>query len=294
MYDDKNEFPNYVTYPYKGKRLIGYDIELAYHIASRLGVELEIRRDIKNFTELCRSVSRGEADVVISKLTIDMDRGQYVRFTDPYVSLRIGLLINRLQEVQMQAELKAQAKSDAKPDNILELLNRPEARIAVQKGTTWVAKGKDLFPKAQLVEYPDMQKAVDAVETGEAVAFLNDEWNIAANLKMNPKLTVRVRLAFVPGTKSGLAMAVSPDSPNLQEFLNLMIQEDGMVTTTDALLKKYFADGSASAVAGKLALAALGTADAGVPMAQVFVLLAVVLALTFIWLLVAYRTTSTE
>lgn len=229
MFDDKNKFPDYTSYNHEGKRLIGHDIQIAQKIAERLGVDLEIRRHIKSFTELARSTSRGEADITISKLTITMGRGQYVRFTEPYVNLRIGLLINRLEEV----------KTGRKGDDPILLVNHPDAKLAVQKGTSWVLFGKDLFPKAKLIEYPSMNAALDAVRKGETLAFLNDEWNIASKLKIKPELTVRVRLAFIPGIKSGIAMAVSPDSSNLLSFLNLMVQRDRLSTTTDELLENY-------------------------------------------------------
>lgn len=278
MFDNDNVFPDYPAYWYEGQRLIGYDIEIAKEIAERLGVELELRREIDNFTELCRSVARNEADIAISKLTITMDRAQYARFSTPYVNLRIGVLINRLREVQAK-----------RSGGIMDLLNHPSALIAVQKGTSWVPFGKDLFPHAQLIEYPNMNEALDAVTEGDALAFLNDEWNIASKLKTKPELTLHVRLAFVPDIRSGLAMAVSPNSPNLLAFLNLMIERDNLATTPADLLTRYFPEGSVDAVASTMALARMSTRQNQASLTLLVGLGGVTLLLIVFWLLMALR-----
>jgi len=277
MFDDAMHFPDYLSYQSKdGRRLIGHDIEIAYHIANRLGVDLEIRRTEKSFTNLARVVGRNDADIAISKLTITMDRAQYSRFTDPYVTLRVGVLINRLAEVKT-----GRAKEMDK------LLNHPEAAIAVQQGTSWVAFGQDLFPQAKLMLFPSMRAALQAVEKGEALAFLNDEWNIAAWLNQNPDTAVRVRLGFIPDIKSGLAMAVSPDSPNLLGLLNLMIERDGLQTTPAKLLDKYFTKGSATQVANTMMLAAAEQEVKVTPIETLISIGLIVVVLMGIWIWMA-------
>ena len=281
MFDNENKYPTYPSYDYQGQRLIGFDIEIAKKIADRLGVDLELRRTEKSFTNLCKIVGRDEADLAISKITITMDRGQYVNFTKPYVILRIGLLLNRVLEV------KANRKND-----IFHLLNNPLAKIAVQKGTSWVPFGRDLFPKAQLIEYPSMDKALNAVESGKTLAFLNDEWNIASKLKQRPELTLRVRLEFVPDIKSGISIAVSPNSPNLFQFLNLMIERDQMSTTPNALLETYFSAGSAQEVANAMARAEKIIKPAQTPMSAIVIIAAIVFALIVFWFFIALRRSS--
>ncbi len=273
MYDEKNDFPDYISYNDNGRRLIGYDVEIAHKIAQRLGVDLEIQRHIKSFNELCRATAKDEADIAISKVTITMTRGQYVNFSDPYVVLRIALLINRMEEM----------KTGRKGDNIFQLINSSDVKIAVQRGTSWVPFGKDLFPNAQLVECPNMDAALSAVEKGETLAFLNDEWNIASKLKIRPDLTVRVRLAFVPGVKSGIAMAVSPKNRNLLSFLNLMVERDRLKTTPDELLSRYFAKGSAEAVANAMAAAERVEKEIKTPIVPFTTILIIFIILLGIW-----------
>jgi polar amino acid transport system substrate-binding protein len=246
MYDHANEFPDYPGYSDNQGRLVGYDIEIAGKIAERLGVDLEIQRKEKSFTNLCTAVSHDEADLAISKLTVTMERAQYVSFSKPYAIFRLGLLINRLKEETLPAHRKK---------DIFTLLNHKDAKIAVQKGTSWIAFGQDLFPKGKLVEYPSMETAFDAAIKGEALACLNDEWNIASELRSKPEIAVRTRLAFVPDFITAVAIAVSPGSPHLLSYVNTVIERDGMQTTPDALLKKYFSEGSALQIASAIVLA---------------------------------------
>lgn len=235
MYDEKNEFPDNKTFMVGEKRLIGYDIELAYHIAERLGVEVEISKAAKSFTNACQMVAKGEADIAISKMTITPARGQYVRFTRPYVTLKLGVLINRLLEVKAQ-----------RGQNPLDICNHKDAIIAVEKGSAWEHYVPDLFPEAQILLCKNMMAAVDAVKKGDALATLNDEWNIGTVLRKNPSMSLRVRLSFIPDMHTNLAMAVNPSSPNLLAYLDLLIEKDRLVTTPDILMDRFFPKGTVS------------------------------------------------
>lgn len=261
----------------QGRHVIGHDIVIAQRIAERLGVDLEIRRNEKSFTDVCKTVARGEADIGLSKLTITMDRGQYVNFTEPYMRLKIGVLINRLREVESR-----------RSGSLREILNHPETTIAIQSGTSWVAYGRDLFPQAELLEYPTMRDALNAVISGDAMAFLNDEWNISVLLNDSPEVTLRARLAFLPGQQSGIAMAVNPHQPNLLAFLNLMVESDHLRTDSPALLRNYFSANSAQKIANTLLMAEKGQQEALSTNLALALLFGIFFLLLLIWIRLAF------
>ena len=236
------ETADLVVYPdWEGIDLTGYDIEVATHIADRLGVELEILRFADSFNEVCELVADGDADIGISKLTVTMARAQYVAFSEPYVKLRLGVVINRLREVSQKVE-----------GGVYALINRPGAKLGVQKGTSWVSYGRDLFPEAELVEYPDLPSTIKAVVEGEVLATLNDEWNIILAMIEDPERSLRTRVAYIPDVETQLAIAVAPGATHLLSFINRMIQVDGMRTTPATLIDRYFEKGSASRAASAL------------------------------------------
>lgn len=231
-----------------GRRVTGYDIELAQRIASRLGVELELRRSAPTFDGVCRGVARGEADLGISKLTITFERGQYVRFTEPYIQLRLGLLINRLVEANGGGEGSGIA-----------ICQRPGTVIAVEKGTAWVEYARDAFPQAQITEHANLDAVCQAVKQGQAMALLTDEWNLGTLLRQNPELPVWLRLAWVPGRRMGTAIAVSPKDQHLLAFLNLLIESDSLRRTPEALLNRYFPRERTEHVSATMELASRGS-----------------------------------
>lgn len=278
MYDDEMNFPDFPSYDDGKGRVIGYDIETAYKIADRLGVELELRRTAPNFTQACKMVARGEGDIVLSKLVNTLDRAQYVNFATPYVVVRLGVLINRLEETRLGAE-----------ENPVKLCNRPDAKVAIQTGTAFIPFAKEYFPEAQLVEYPDLDATIKAVEKGEALAMLNDEWNIGSALRMNPEIGVRVRLAFIPEVKIGLGPAISPEKPNLLNFVNLMMERDQISTTSTFLLDRYFAKGTAAQVSSSMALLAESSTTSSVDNLALVMIIVIGGGLLGVWFLMAFR-----
>jgi ABC-type amino acid transport substrate-binding protein len=126
-FDDVGEYPNEPFYIFQGRRLIGCDIVLAVRIAQGLGVELELDRSSKDFNMVCQLVASGRADIGISKLSVTLDRAQYLRFTSPYAVLRTGILIDRLSVSKSKIET-----------NVLALCNHPGARIGVLRASSYV------------------------------------------------------------------------------------------------------------------------------------------------------------
>jgi ABC-type amino acid transport substrate-binding protein len=234
-----------------GREVVGHDIEIALRIASRLGVELELRRDQPSFSSIHKSVNRGEIDLGISKLTVTPERSLYVNFSDPYLTLRVGVLINRLREIE----------SGRDGEGPYAILNREGATIAVQAGTSWIQFGHDLFPNATLVEFATMDDALAALLSGEALGFLNDEWNILVALNQRPEIALRAQLVILPDVRSSIAVAVPSHASHLLHFVNQILAVDHLQTTTDHLLERYFDQGAARQIANARARAVGGAAE---------------------------------
>ncbi len=66
----------------RGKLYTGIDIEIAYLLSQRLGLELVIK-DVP-FNEILTDVSNGQADIAMAGISISDERAQLVDFTDCY------------------------------------------------------------------------------------------------------------------------------------------------------------------------------------------------------------------
>ncbi|MGM0423870.1 MAG: substrate-binding periplasmic protein [Thermodesulfobacteriota bacterium] len=207
----------------------GLDVKLARDIASRLGVDVEFNREAESFDEIINIVARKEADMGISWLSQTLERAEKVRFTEPYIVLRQGLLINRLQLAKLPQK-----------DSVLQTLNHAQARIGVRSGTSYVDYAQNVFPQAQIQEYPDWAPyIVDAVFNGELVAGYHDEIEIKKYVVQRPEASIQASTAIIQDLTDPIAMAVPWDSPALLNWLNIYIQNHAGDWDADKLLQEY-------------------------------------------------------
>jgi proton glutamate symport protein len=213
----------------KPHRMVGLDIELARKLADELGVDLAIDRSPPDFDAACRAVASGQADLAISKLSITTKRAQYVHFTRPYITLRKGVLINRLEETRVR-----------RGPEVLHLCDHPSAKVGVVGPGSFVDFAKRLFPSAQLVVFSSSEELVQAVRKGDILAAFYEEFEFARMERLFPDTPIYARLAFLKGEEDQIAIAVSPSSPTLLRFLNLYMETRNVHITVPALMERFF------------------------------------------------------
>lgn len=208
--------------------LAGSDVDLARGIAQELGVELMFNRSASTFDGVVDLVAEGEADIGISKLSITLPRAQRVRFTQPYIELGQGLLINRV----------ALASAGLSHDrDVVEALNRPGRRLGAVQGTSYVGFGHSLFPEADLIEYRDKQAMFAAVLAGDVIAVLYDENEIKQYIFERPDRLIEVKVQMLPKRTDPIAIAVA--DPQLQYWLDTYLELKGVRLTVNELLTRY-------------------------------------------------------
>ncbi len=293
FYASDNRFPA-VGYVYKckndGLRLVGFDIDLAHEIATALGVDLEIVRQ-PTFNDACYAVASGRCDIALTKLSVTPDRSLYVRYTKPYISLRQGVLINRVQESRLQYRVEEQRSKRttlaAREDEYLDLLalcDHPGARLGVIKGASYVDFTRERFCRATLVEFPNQEELFEAVRRGKVLAVLYEEFEIKRIMNTIPDMSIRCRAQFVPGREDHIAIAVSPESPTLVNYLNLLFAREDISPTVDDILSRYFPRGELEASAQ------VHAAANGAP--TLYTGLGALLALLAMWIHLARRKSS--
>ena len=210
-------------------RFYGLDVRLARDIAERLGVGLRFNRQAQSFDAIIDILARHEADIGISWLSRTMDRAVKVRFTQPYIVLRQGLLINRLRLARLPHK-----------DRPLQALDHPRAHIGVKKGTSYVDYAQKFFPQAKIQEFPDWDPyIVDAVAEGEVTAGYHDEIEIKKYIMNRPEASIRSSTAIIKDLTDPIAMAVPWDSHTLLDWLNTYIDNQVRDWDADALLREY-------------------------------------------------------
>lgn len=208
--------------------LDGSDVDVARSIAEQLGVPVEFNRSAKTFDQVVQTVYRLDADLAISKLSRTLNRAKSVRFSQPYVTMRQGLLVNRLQLVQQ-----------ANGRSVTEVIRNLEGKIGVIQGSSYVGFTQKRFPKAQVVEFSSWSAAVDAVMRGEVLAAYRDELEVKKVVFSKPDAALQLQTIALTDTEDSIAIALPWDSLHLLAFVNQTLDMMHINDTADSLLQAY-------------------------------------------------------
>ncbi|MEM9220581.1 MAG: transporter substrate-binding domain-containing protein [Cyanobacteria bacterium P01_F01_bin.150] len=208
--------------------LQGLDIKIAQGLADTLGVDLEFNRTPKTFNEVVDQVYQLNADLAISKLSRTLPRAMRVKFSRPYVTMRQGLLVNRLQLAEQ-----------TEGNRVIDAIRNFSGKVGVISGSSYVGFLKQKFPAASIEEYPAWDDIVDAVIKGEIQAAYRDELEVKEVVLRNPDASLRLQTVALTDTKDQIAMALPWDSSHLQALVNQYLDTFDLDYTADLVLEEY-------------------------------------------------------
>lgn len=212
----------------KQGNLTGLDIKIAQDLATALGVSLKIDRTAKTFNDVVDIVDSGQADLGVSKLSQTLARAKMVSFSRPYLTLRHGLLINRLQ--------LAKALKDKDTVNFLKNF---EGKIGVIKGSSYVGFTKEKFPQAQIVEFTTWEDVIEAAINGDVLAAYRDELEVKKILLNQPNIALNFKTVALSDSYDPIAIALPWSSGHLLQFVNLYLDLNKINYTVDSLIDEY-------------------------------------------------------
>jgi polar amino acid transport system substrate-binding protein len=212
--------------------VIGYDIDMAKALAASMGVKLEIK--IIPFDDLIPALEKGKVDVVLSNMTMTVDRNMRVAFAGPYF-VSGKCLITKEQEMA-----KAGKADDLKASDIT---------MAVIKDTTSEAFAKKLLPQLKRIAVADADEGTDMVAKGKAKAMLTDFPICLSIMKRYPDSGFQSVVSLLTYEPIGIALpANDPLFANLAKNFILRVENIGV---TDALMIKWFGNAKLTAIAEK-------------------------------------------
>lgn len=200
------------TYPFfsgQGDNLVGIDVQLVKGLAKELGVAVKFDRTPKTFDGVVDLVSIGGADIGISKLANTLDRSQRVLFSQPYMNIDHGLLINRLEFAKIAGDQSLPAA-----------VRNFSGSLAVLKASAWEEFARHNFPKAKIVPFATWEEAQEATRRGDVVAAYRDEYEVRSMIKADPTLTLTLRTVTFADMQSHLSIAVNFKDRALHAYIN--------------------------------------------------------------------------
>lgn len=206
-------------------RLFGFDVELAFDIGRKLGVDVVFNREAKTSEDVIFKVANRKADIGISNLIRTQRRAIKVNFTNPYVTLYHALLINRLKTAYTEADLK--------------WLNSSNVALGVVTGTAFVEFAQRDYPNVQIVQYPKWDQAADDVAKGKIHAALFDDSAVLKWVKDHPEEILYVKTKILKEKEDPLAIVVHWKDTHLLSWLNLYLHTIVLDGTLDKLKSVY-------------------------------------------------------
>ena len=194
--------------------LIGFDVDLAKHIAESLGVTLEVVE--MPFANLIPALQDQNVDMTIAAMYITVDRKKLVDFSQPYLDTGLVMVAHPAQQMQIKT-----------------VQDLAGLRVGVKIGATGAKKAQELVMQGINLEIVEYKNTIDSfldLEVGRVDVVFNDYLNTLAYIK-NTRTEIKI-ITNQAGdvnllSQAGLGIAVQNNSPELLGLINTSL--DGMM-----------------------------------------------------------------
>ena len=196
-----------------GSGFEGIDVEIAFEIADRLGLELQI--DDKDFDSALLSVQQGSADIVMAGVSVTEDRLAVMNFSDSYAT---GIQVIIVPE-----------GSDITVDTLGDHL------IGTQRATTGNIYCTDDYGEEHVVAYDNGITAVQALMNGQVDCVVIDSAPAAELVAANTGLTILPTEYVV----EDYAIGVAKENVALLDAINEVLAQMQADGTMQSIIDSY-------------------------------------------------------
>lgn len=202
--------------------LTGIDVELAQNIANSLGVTLTVDRSYDTHDKLTDSLINGSADLVISTYSLTTDRMGYIKISDPYLTTRLGVMVNKQALVRNEIE-----------KNPIDYMKSNPVKIAAIRNSSHANNVLEMFPNSELVEMNTYDEMCQAVRSGEVFGYLCGEAKFLLDYTLDPELSLYTQVFVFSDALEKYCIGVSPNNPDLLQFVNAYLNSSKSITMQD-------------------------------------------------------------
>lgn len=185
------------------RNLVGYDIAFAYELAYDLGCKLELIP--LTYDNVISDIEEKKYDIAMSALTMNEKRLRNLSFTKSYLDSRLILVT----EEKMRKRFSSVEK----------IINNPDLKIAVLKGSSYEQIVYEFFPTDQIIYLDHFE---DFPSKGKLVALLWEEQQALAWILKHHNYRI-----VIPTPAIGidtLGYAINADSPKFLNYLNQWLE----------------------------------------------------------------------
>lgn len=203
----------------KEGKLQGTEMELINEICKALEVKPQLIRKTASFDGLVDLVAGDEADICISWLSITVKRSEKVFFSQPYMRLKAGVLVN------FQAAIKSGWKEAR--ETFFEFLQRTKGEntsILTESGSWHSHYIAESFPMAQIICEEKWEEKIPDLFSGNLTCILFDGFILQGIIRKHPELHVKVKYENNPEYEDLIGIAVNPKLAQLIPWLNSFLE----------------------------------------------------------------------
>lgn len=197
----------------------GFDIELFLNVVSRLGFpKSKVQFTGQDFSALLPSVANGRFDVAVAAIGITDKRKQVVDFSDGYLAGYLSVMTPEKGITSDPATLAGK-------------------RLGVIQGTLQEIYAKKHFTKSGLVEFPDNNTAIAALNSGTIDAHFLDYEAAKQYAKTYPDLKIAIN---IPSFDAPAGFAIHKGNKAFRDALNKALHAAMQDGTWKRLYQKWF------------------------------------------------------
>ena len=199
---------------FQGTGYEGIDIEIAYALAQKLGLELVV--DNMDFDAALSAVQTGKSDMVAAGVTVTPDRLNAMSFTDSYANGVQVVIVKEGSDIKSIDDLQGK-------------------KIGTQRGTTGYLYCSDDFGEDAVVAYDNGLTAVQALNNGQVDAVVIDNEPAKAYVESNPGL----KILDTSYAEEDYAIGMNKSNTALVEAVNAALEELKADGTLQSIVDKY-------------------------------------------------------
>ncbi len=198
--------------------LVGFDIDLAKEIASKIGIAAEFRE--MSFPNMFSSVKSGDVDILVSSITITQERSQQMLFSAPYFDG--GQVIYTRSET---AAIKTPGDLNNKKVGVLNGTTGEKAVLAIE--------GID---PSMVTSYDGSDTITQDLVNGKIDAGVQDYVGVVGVVKSNPTL----KIVGEPFTQEYYGVVTKLGNGALMDKIDNIISEMKMSGRLQEIKDKWF------------------------------------------------------
>lgn len=196
---------------------IGISVDLVKNLSNYLQCPLEIENI--PFVGLIPSLNAGKIDLIVSSMTDTPERRQSIAFSEPYLTLGLGVLASKKSNLSSINELDQSGRS-----------------IAVRQGTLGQLWAQEHLKKTRIVTFDQEFSAVLEVIQGKVDGFLYDQVSVWKNHQLYPETTVAL---LTPVETNTCAIGMRASDAMLCKQVNAFLKKFRAEKGFDQLGNKY-------------------------------------------------------